>query len=116
MDDKCVEIDINTIQAPNTICIGHLLALVPTMVQKHWCTLLNKHPKLSAIDNDVKKEIVKCSPADRWDLKTSVKALHIYSDVKKEDFCAKSMTSMHNKICNPFHINKNIPVDENEII
>lgn len=99
-----IEININNIQAPNTICAGYLVGSVMTMVGNHWCNLLNKHPKLVAINIDVKQEIIKCSPANRWNPKTSVKALHIYSDIKKENSCAQSMTSMYNKIRNPTQI------------
>ena len=62
LEEKDVEIDINPIQAPNTVCTGYLLGLVPSMVDKHWCNILNKHPKLASIDIDIKHDFVKTSP------------------------------------------------------
>ena len=88
--------------------MGYLLDYVPSTVDRHWCNILNKHPKLETIDIDVKHDSVKTSLDKLLDLKTLIKDLHIYSDEKKEETCAKAMISMYKKIHNPFTMNKTL--------
>lgn len=76
------------------------------MDKRHWSNIFNKHPKLLTIDADVKHDWVKTSSDERWDPKKSIEALHIFCNKEKEDRCAKAISSLYNKTCNPFTINK----------
>lgn len=80
LEEKDVHIRIKFTQASKTVCMGYLLDFAPSMVDTHWCKIVNKHPKLATIEIDIKHEFVKTSSDKLWELTTSIKALHIFSD------------------------------------
>lgn len=67
------------------------------MVESHWSNLLSSYPKLENIDINLKQEFVKTSPDDMWNPKTSIKAIHVYSDTRKEKICVQIIYSLYNK-------------------
>lgn len=59
LDEKDIKLRINPIQASKTVCAVYLLGSVSSVVNRNWCSIINKHPKLATIDFDVKHDLSK---------------------------------------------------------
>lgn len=83
LSEKDVELSISPIQSAEIVCAGYLLGSVPSMDERHWCNVFNKHPRLATIDIDVRSDWVKVSPTEKYNNNNSIKALHIFSEKDK---------------------------------
>ena len=80
-----------------------------TMVDSHWTSHFNNHPRLNNMDVQVKLQKIKDNNSGPWNPKNNVLASHILCSAKDEKRDDKQMCSLYNKLRKASRSANNLP-------
>ena len=79
------------------------------MVNTHWNSHFNNHPKLNNMDVQVKIQKIKDNNSGPWNPKNNVLASHILCSAEDEKRVNKQMCSLYNKLRKASRSANNLP-------